>query len=117
MVFGRLWEQAGCRAVIEQLAAGRDFGLPLERAIFVSVLHRLMVSGSDRACEKWLDGYQIDGADGLELHQLYRAMAWLGEELADQSGATHRQLVCWSDPVIGLARTGSAPLDFLMADT
>jgi Transposase DDE domain len=88
MVFGRLWEQAGCRAVIEQLAAGRDFGLPLERAIFVSVLHRLMVSGSDRACDKWLVGYQIDGAVGLKLHQLYRAMAWLGEELADQSGAT-----------------------------
>jgi hypothetical protein len=40
-----------------------------------------MVSGSDRACEKWLEGYQIDGADGLELHQPYRAMAWLGEEL------------------------------------
>ena len=38
MVFGRLWEQAGCRAVIEQLAAGRNFGFPLERAIFVSVL-------------------------------------------------------------------------------
>jgi hypothetical protein len=47
-----------------------------------------MVSGSDRACKKWLNGCQIDGADGLELHQLYRAMAWLGEELADQSGAT-----------------------------
>ena len=88
MVFGRLWEQAGCRAVIERFAAGRNFGFALERAVFVSVLHRLVVSGSDRACEKWLDGYQIDGADGLELHQLYRAMAWLGEELADQSGAT-----------------------------
>ncbi|MBV8096504.1 MAG: IS1634 family transposase [Acetobacteraceae bacterium] len=88
MVFGRLWERAGYRAVMEQLAAGRNFGFPLERAIFVSVLHRLMVSGSDRACEKWLDGYQIDGADGLELHKLYRAIAWLGEELADQSGAT-----------------------------
>jgi hypothetical protein len=56
--------------------------------VFVSVLHRLMMSGSDRACEKWLNAYLIDGADGLGLHQLYRAMAWLGEELADQSGAT-----------------------------
>ena len=37
----------------------------------------------------WLDQRnQIDSADLLELHQLYRAMAWLGEELADQSGAT-----------------------------
>jgi hypothetical protein len=74
--------------VIEQLAKGRGFGFPLERAVFASVLHRLVVSGSDRACEKWLEAYHIAGASGLELHQLYRAMAWLGEELADQSGAT-----------------------------
>jgi len=88
MIFGRLWEQTGCHKVIEQLGKGRSFGFSLERAVFASVLHRLVVSGSDRACEKWLDGYHIDGAEGLELHQLYRAMAWLGEELADQGGAT-----------------------------
>ena len=88
MIFGRLWEQTGCRTVIEQLAKGRGYGFSVERAVFASVLHRLMVSGSDRACEKWLDAYHIDGAEGLELHQLYRAMAWLGEELADQGGAT-----------------------------
>jgi len=88
MIFGRLWEQTGCHKVIERLAAGRGFGFPVERAVFASVLHRLVVSGSDRACDKWLDAYQIDGVDQLELHQLYRAMAWLGEELADQSGAT-----------------------------
>jgi hypothetical protein len=46
-----------------------------------------MVSGSDRGCEKWLVDYDIPGVDGLALHQLYRAMAWLGEELpADQQG-------------------------------
>src|SRR6187200_1896437 len=88
MIFGRLWEQTGCRKVIERLSGRRGFGFPVERAVFTSVLHRLVVSGSDRACDKWLDAYQIDGADQLELHQLYRAMAWLGEELADQSGAT-----------------------------
>jgi Transposase DDE domain len=88
MIFGRLREQTGCRTVIEQLAKRRGFGFSLERAVFASVLHRLVVSGSDRACEKWLDAYHIDGAEGLELHQLYRAMAWLGEELADQGGAT-----------------------------
>jgi hypothetical protein len=42
-----------------------------------------MVSGSDRSCEKWLDGYQIDGADGLGLHQLYRAMQRRGNDHAD----------------------------------
>jgi hypothetical protein len=88
MVFDRLWEQTGCRQVIEQLARGRNFGFSLERAVFASVLHRLLISGSDRACEKWLEVYQIAGVEHLELHQLYRAMAWLGEELADQSGAT-----------------------------
>jgi len=52
------------------------------------VLHRLMASGSDRACEAWLDAYHVPGADALALHHLYRAMAWLGEALTDQSGAT-----------------------------
>src|ERR1700761_2130194 len=90
LLFGRLWEQTGCRAVIETLLAGRAFEFPVERAIFVTVLHRLMVSGSDRACEKWMTDYDVPGVDDLALHHLYRAMAWLGEELpADQqAGAT-----------------------------
>ena len=41
-----------------------------------------MVSGSDRACEYWRGDYRVDGVEGLDLHHLYRAMAWLGEELA-----------------------------------
>ena len=88
MIFGRLWEQTGCRKIIERLAKGRGFGFSIERAVFASVLHRLTVSGSDRACERWLDTYYMDGADALPLHQLYRAVGWLGEELADQTGAT-----------------------------
>ena len=91
LVFGRLWEETGCRKLIEDLARRRGFGFPMERAIFATVLHRLMVSGSDRACERWLEAYRLDGAETLELHHLYRAMAWLGEELADQSGATRAQ--------------------------
>jgi transposase len=49
-----------------------------------------MVSGSDRVCEKWMTDYAIPGVDGLALHHLYRAMAWLGEELPaeQQGGAT-----------------------------
>jgi transposase len=87
LAFGRLWEETGCRAVVEKLAGDRAFGFAIERAIFATVLHRLMVSGSDRACERWLEGYRVDGAEGLELHHLYRAMSWLGETLKDQSGA------------------------------
>ena len=74
LLFGRLWEETGCRAVIEALLAERRFEFPVERAVFATVLHRLMVSGSDRACEKWMTDYAIPGVDGLALHHLYRAM-------------------------------------------
>jgi transposase len=85
LLFERLWEETGCRAVIEELLAGRRFEFAVERAIFATVLHRLFVSGSDRACDKWMEDYALPGTDGLALHHLYRAMAWLGEELpADQ---------------------------------
>src|SRR5512144_864787 len=87
LIFERLWRETGCQAVIEGLLAERQFQVPVERAIFASVLHRLCVSGSDRACDKWLEGYRVAGF-GLDLHHLYRAIAWLGEELADQEGRT-----------------------------
>jgi hypothetical protein len=61
---------------------GRGFDFAVERAVFVAVLHRLFVSGSDRACEKWMADSAIPGSDGLQLHHFYRAMAWLGEETA-----------------------------------
>ena len=64
LLFGRLWEETGCRAVIEGLLTQRAFEFPVERAIFATVLHRIMVSGSDRACEKWLADYDIPGVDG-----------------------------------------------------
>ena len=85
LLFGRLWRDTGCRDVIHDLLAARQFEFPVEQAVFISVLHRIMVSGSDRACEKWITDYAVDGAKELALHHLYRAMAWLGEELdADQ---------------------------------
>ncbi len=84
LVFERLWRETGCQAVIEQQGGGRKFGFAVERAVFLTVLHRLMVSGSDRAADKWREDYAVEGADGLRLHQLYRTMAWLGEPLADE---------------------------------
>jgi hypothetical protein len=90
LLSGRLWEETGCQGVIEDLLAGRGFAFEVERAIFASVPHRLFVSGSDRACERWLEDYIVVGTDGLALHHLYRAMAWLGEELdAADGGQAH----------------------------
>ena len=87
LLFERLWQEIGCRAVLDELAAHRQFGFAAERAVFLTVLHRLFVSGSDRAAEKWRADYRIDGTEELQLHHLYRAMAWLGEPLADQAEA------------------------------
>jgi hypothetical protein len=83
LVFERLWKETGCRHVIEQLLDGRRFEFDVERAIFLTVLHRLFAPGSDRAADKWKADYRIEGADALQLHHLYRAMAWLGEELPE----------------------------------
>lgn len=89
LLFGRLWEETGCRAVTASLLAGRGFEFPVEHAVFATVLHRIMVSGSDRACEKWITDYDLPGTERLALHHLYRAMAWLGEELpSDQQPGT-----------------------------
>jgi hypothetical protein len=90
LLFGRLWHDAGIQAVLAKLLATRAFEFPVERAVYTAVLHRLMVSGSDRACEKWMADYTIPDAADLALHHFYRAMAWLGEELpeTEQAGAT-----------------------------
>src|SRR5271170_4440082 len=99
LLFERLWHEVGCRAVLEELAAGRQFEFAAERAVFLTVLHRLFVSGSDRAAEKWRADYRIEGTEALQLHHLYRAMAWLGEPLADQAGASELTPRCRKDLV------------------
>jgi transposase len=85
LLFGRLWERLGIGAVLEEMLAGRQFGFAVERAVFIATLHRLFVSGSDRDCVNWMVDYAIEGAEGLALHQFYRAMAWLGEEIEEKA--------------------------------
>lgn len=90
LVFERLWETTGLAAVVREALTDRHFGFPVERAVFLTVLHRLMAPGSDRAAERWKDEYVVPGTERLKLHHLYRAMAWLGEVLppGEQAGAT-----------------------------
>jgi transposase len=99
LIFGRLWEDLGIGMVLKELLKDRLFSFDVERAVFLTVLHRLMVSGSDRYCEKWRRDYLIRGADDLSLHHLYRAMAFLGEELVDQADATPFSPRCTKDVV------------------
>ena len=99
LVFQRLWQHTGCQQVIRQLLKGRRYEFPVDRAIFLTVLHRLFDPGSDRAADKWKNDYQIEGCESLQLHHLYRAMAWLGEELprAQQGGKTPFAPRCTKD--------------------
>jgi len=123
LVFERLWEETGCREVVEDLAGARKHGFALERAVFLTVLHRLFAGGSDRAADRWREDYRIDGIEGLDLHHLYRAMAWLGEELAEdqQDGATPFAPRCLKDVVeeelFARRRDLFSTLDLVFMDT
>lgn len=88
IIFERLWKQTGIQKAIQRLLKDRRFEFDVERAVFLTVLHRLMVSGSDRFCERWRRDYFIEATDQLDLHHLYRAMSFLGEEIEDQKDAT-----------------------------
>lgn len=84
LVFGRLWNELGLPGILQGLLGDRRFGFDVERAVYLTVLHRLFASGSDRAAERWREDYRVPGTEDLDLHHLYRAMAWLGEPLADK---------------------------------
>jgi hypothetical protein len=100
LVFGRLWDELQIPQVIDRLLAGRRFSLAMERILFLTVLHRLFDSGSDRSCVLvWKKDYAVPGIAAVDLHQVYRAMAWLGERLPDdqQAGATPFAPRCTKD--------------------
>ena len=83
LIFERLWKRLGIGEHIAGLLLKQRYRFKVERAVFVTVLHRLMCSGSDRQAERWQQGYKIDGAEKIQLHHLYRAMAWLGNPLSE----------------------------------
>jgi len=87
LIFERLWKESGIYTAIRRLLGERDFEFDVERTIFLTVLHRLMISGSDRYCDRWRRDYLVSGIDELRLHHFYRAMSFLGEELDDQADA------------------------------
>jgi hypothetical protein len=102
LLFGRVWDRLGIQRVLDSLLRDRRYEFPVERAVFMTVVHRLMVSGSDRAADKWKESYAFGSeVENLDLHHLYRAMAWLGEPLPDdqQTDATPFAPRCVKDRV------------------
>jgi Transposase DDE domain len=104
LVFGRLWQDLGCRDVLRGLLADRQFGFDVERAVYLAVLHRLMVSGSDRHASEWRRCFQVTGADGLTLDHAYKAMTWLGEDIGQgrvMTDAIEEALYRHRQPLLG----------------
>lgn len=87
LIFERLWKESGISEILSQLLAERFFEFDVEKAIFFSVLHRILESGSDRNCDKWLREYVFIACDiQFHLHHYYRAMNWIGEPLQMYKG-------------------------------
>lgn len=101
LVFSRLWRDLGIGEVLESMLKGRRFEFPVERAVYLTVLHRLFAGGSDRAADYWRQSHRVAGTEQLDLHHVYRAMGWLGEPLGaeEQSGATSFSPRCTKDVV------------------
>lgn len=101
LVFEKLWRQTAIADVLKELLVGRRFRFDVERALFLTVLHRLFDSGSDRQAERWREDFLVEGGERLQLHHLYRAMAWLGEKLprCEQDAATPFSPRCTKDLV------------------
>lgn len=121
LIFERLWENLGINTVIKSILLDRKYEFDVERAIFLTVLHRLFVSGSDRSCDKWRRDYVVRGVDSLSLHHMYRAMAFLGEALDDQENATIFSPRCTKDvieeKIFSINRDLFTELDLVFFDT
>ncbi len=79
LIFERLWQRLKLEQILKELLRERHFGFDVERAIFLSVLHRICCGGSDRHSHQWKEEQEIAGVSQLSLHHSYRAMAWLGQ--------------------------------------
>jgi len=79
LVFDRLWHDLKLSDIISELAGKRKYQFDMERAVFASVLQRLIEPGSDLSCSRWVDTIYGSGFDELQLQHLYRAMGFLDE--------------------------------------
>ena len=120
LIFERLWRETGCRDTVRSLLAGRRHRFDVERAVFLTVLHRLMVSGSDRSAMCWRRDQAIDGTDGLDLQHMQRAMGWLGEPLdppGSDGPARRRTKDLIEEALFDRRRDLSGNLDLVFFDT
>jgi hypothetical protein len=78
-VLEQLWRRLGIGEVIAEVCGAREFDFDVERALFAMVANRACAPSSKLYCyEQWLkEAVHLEGAAGLELQHLYRAMDFL----------------------------------------
>jgi len=78
-VLEQLWRRLGIGEVIAEVCGARKFDFDVERALLAMVANRACAPSSKLYCyEQWLkEEVHLEGAAGLELQHLYRAMDFL----------------------------------------
>jgi transposase len=118
LIFERLWKESGIQETIESLIKDRRFEFNIERALFITTLHRLLICGSDRYCEMWKAHYNIKGSEEISLHHLYRAMGFLGEVIKEGDTFTQRRMKDFvEEGIFSLRRDLFSTVEMVFFDT
>jgi hypothetical protein len=75
LVFDRLWQELGLKALLPTL--GRGLGFDFERMVFAHVLQRFLEPGSDLRGSKWIETVEEAGFTTLRLPHFYRSLGRL----------------------------------------
>ncbi len=86
LVFEQLWSQTGCRDAVLLHLSRNGHKADTERAIFSTVLRRIMMAGSGSGAFDWIPGRPLEGSDSVASQQVFQATTWLGQASQDPSG-------------------------------
>jgi hypothetical protein len=91
LIFERLWEELGLKALLRSLSARRRFDFDVERMAFAQVLQRLVAPGSDLSGSKWVKTVEADGFSRLHLRHFYRSLGFLWHKKDEIEHALYRR--------------------------
>src|SRR6516225_4705907 len=89
LVFGRLWKECGIQEVIQSLLEARRYDFDVERAFISPCCIGFLPVAAIEPLNVGSEDYLIPGTEAtLDLHHLYRAMAFLGQEIEPKGHKT-----------------------------
>jgi hypothetical protein len=80
LVFDRVWEELGLKALLPRLASRQKLTFDFERMVFAQVLQRLVAPGSDLAGSKWVQTMHEPTFPKLRLQHFYRSLGLLWQQ-------------------------------------